>query len=104
MSTSKTEWTWAEVRRDSTMCSAIFFRIADIACRSTRAPGENAIAGSRGGGAPGGGGGRRGGRGGLGHEVEDVLLRPPAPRAGPRNARRIDPMLVGDLAHDGGDE
>src|SRR5262245_20515512 len=41
MSTSNTEWTCADVRRDSIMCSAIFFRIADIGPRSTRAPPAN---------------------------------------------------------------
>ncbi len=42
MSTSKTEWTWADVRLDSTMCSAIFFRIGVIATRCSLDPGANA--------------------------------------------------------------
>ena len=40
--TSNTECTWADVRRLSTMCSAIFFRITPIGTISTRSPGLNA--------------------------------------------------------------
>src|SRR5262245_5233815 len=39
MSISKTVVTWAEVRFESTMCSAVFLRIGDMGTISTREPG-----------------------------------------------------------------
>src|SRR3979490_2093054 len=39
MSISKTVVTWAEIRLDVTMCSAVFLRIGSIGTISTRSPG-----------------------------------------------------------------
>src|SRR2546426_207618 len=61
MSISKTVATWAEVRLESTMCSAVFLRIGDMGTTSPRAPDEGVA-----GGAPARGGPPRGGGGGGG--------------------------------------
>src|SRR5688500_11757522 len=53
MSTSKTVVTCAEMRLDSVMCSAVFFRMGDMATISTRAPVGNEGAGAAGCGPPG---------------------------------------------------
>src|SRR5262245_6566658 len=46
MSISKTVVTWAEVRFESTMCSAVLRRIGDIGTISTLPPGDGAAAGA----------------------------------------------------------
>src|SRR5688572_15822401 len=66
MSTSKTVVTWAEVRFESVMCSAVFRRMGDMGTISTRGPAGDGGRAGAGAGCAAEGGAAEGKRGGAG--------------------------------------